>query len=53
MMGRDCAKAYGWREFKELKKQVGDRDRVVVLREELNLILRVMERYKGIYAIKS
>lgn len=46
-------RSYGRRELKELKKPVVGRGRVVVLREELNLILRVMERYKGVYAIKS
>lgn len=48
-MQRSC----GRRELKELKKPVGCRGRVVVLRGELNLILRVMGRYKGVYAIKS
>lgn len=46
-------RSYCGRELEELKKPVGCRGWAAVLREELNLILRVMERYKGIYAIKS
>lgn len=44
---------YGGRELKELKEPVECRGGVVVLSEELSLILREMERYKGVYAIRA